>query len=78
MSAPVARADARTRTSKAANRGRYARKVGENAMEISLCEFLMFNSRCGGVVQTFPKNPTHPFIINWFWVTTAHSFLWGI
>jgi len=48
MSTPVARADARKRARKAANWGQYARKVGENAMEISFFEFLMFNSRCGG------------------------------
>ena len=54
MSAPVVRAYARKRTRKAANRGPYARKVGENAIEISLCEFLMFNSRCGGGCADLP------------------------
>ena len=54
MSTPVARADARKRARKAANWGQYARKVGENAMEISFFEFLMFNSRCGGGCADLP------------------------
>ena len=54
MSAPVARADARKRARKAANWGPYARKAGENAIEISLCEFLMFNSRCAGGCADLP------------------------
>ena len=54
MSAPVVRAYARKRTRKAANRGPYARKVGENAIEISFFEFLMFNSRCGGGCADLP------------------------
>ena len=51
MSAPVVRAYARKRTSKVANRGPYARKVGENAIEISLCEFTSVPTLGRGFVE---------------------------
>ena len=53
MSAPAIRANARQRPEKAANRGQYAQEIGENALQVSSCEFLTSNSRAAGVVQTF-------------------------
>jgi len=31
-------------------------KIDENAIAISLCKFLTFNFRWGGVLQNFPSN----------------------
>jgi hypothetical protein len=55
MSASATRANALQQPEKAANQGNKAQKIGESALQVSLCEFLTFNSRCGGVVQTFPS-----------------------
>lgn len=47
MSAPAVRTDARQRPEKAANRGRYAQQIDQNALQVSSCELLTFDSRCG-------------------------------
>ena len=54
MSAPAMRANACQRPEKAVNRGQYAHKIGKNALQVSSCEFLTFNSRCGGGCADLP------------------------
>lgn len=54
MSASAMRADARQRPEKAANRGQYAQQIGENALQVSSCEFLSLNSRYGGGCADHP------------------------
>jgi len=54
MSASARRANARQRPAKAVNRGQHAQKIGKNALQVSSCEFLTFNSRCGGGCADLP------------------------
>jgi len=48
MSASARRAKALQKPEKAAIQGNYAQKIGENALQVSLCECLKFNFRGGG------------------------------
>jgi hypothetical protein len=54
MRAPAMRANARQRPEKALNRGQHAQNIGKNALQVSSCEFLTFNSRCGGGCADLP------------------------
>ena len=47
MSASARRANALQQPEKAANQGNKAQEIGESALQVSLREFLTFNSRCG-------------------------------
>ena len=56
MSPPAMQANADPQCEMAANWGPYDQKIGSNTLRVSCCEFLALNSRCGGVMQAFPKS----------------------
>ena len=55
MSAPAVRANAHQQPEKAKNQSKYAQEFGENALQVSLSQFLLFNSSCSGGCADLPK-----------------------
>jgi hypothetical protein len=56
MSASAQRANARMRSEKAMGYNPNALNFGEIALRVSSDELLNLNSRCRGVMQTFPRD----------------------
>ena len=54
MSASAMRAKGRQQPDRAENQSNYAQKIGENALQVSLCKCLTFKSRCGGGCADLP------------------------
>ena len=54
MSASARRANALLQPERAANQSNKAQEIGDNAFQVSLCEFLTFNSRSGGGCADLP------------------------